>query len=130
MFQITDVRISLNPYEKTKLRAVASMTLDNVFVVKDIKVIDGRKGLFVAMPCTQITKKCRGCKSNNPVSNKFCANCGKEFKNDRRLTLVRRKEDYRDIAHPICKDCRKYIEDTIVSAYKQKNSSSHITRSA
>jgi stage V sporulation protein G len=35
---------------KNKLRAVASITLDDVFMVHDIKVIEGTKGLFVAMP--------------------------------------------------------------------------------
>lgn len=48
--QITDVRVrKLNRNEGRKL-AVASITLDNEFVVHDINVIDGDKGLFISMP--------------------------------------------------------------------------------
>ena len=47
--QITDVRIRKINVEG-KMRAVASVTFDNEFVVHDIKVIDGQNGLFVAMP--------------------------------------------------------------------------------
>ncbi|AVX19267.1 MULTISPECIES: septation regulator SpoVG [Carboxydocella] len=49
MLNITDVRIrKLSP--EGKLKAIASVTLSNVFVVHDIKVVEGQKGLFVAMP--------------------------------------------------------------------------------
>lgn len=47
--QITDVRIR-KVSDDGKMRAVASVTFDNEFVVHDIKVIDGQNGLFVAMP--------------------------------------------------------------------------------
>lgn len=47
--QITDVRVRKLTKEG-KMRAVVSVTLDNEFVVHDIKVIEGDKGLFIAMP--------------------------------------------------------------------------------
>ena len=47
--QITDIRVRKITKEG-KLRAVASITIDDEFVVHDIKVIDGEKGLFIAMP--------------------------------------------------------------------------------
>lgn len=46
---ITDVRIRLIDSEK-KMKAVASVTFDDEFVVHDIKVIEGQNGLFIAMP--------------------------------------------------------------------------------
>ncbi len=46
---ITDVRIRKVDKEG-KMKAVASITLDGEFVVHDIKIIDGEKGLFIAMP--------------------------------------------------------------------------------
>ena len=46
---ITDVRVRKITKEG-KMRAVVSITLDNVFVVHDIKVIEGEKGMFIAMP--------------------------------------------------------------------------------
>ena len=47
--QITDVRIR-KVEKEGKMRAVVSITIDNEFVVHDIKVIEGEKGLFIAMP--------------------------------------------------------------------------------
>ena len=47
--QITDVRIRKVAKEGT-MKAVVSITIDNEFVVHDIKVIEGEKGLFIAMP--------------------------------------------------------------------------------
>lgn len=46
---ITDVRVRKIDKEG-KMKAVASVTLDNEFVIHDIKVIEGDKGLFIAMP--------------------------------------------------------------------------------
>ena len=46
---ITDVRIRLIAKEG-KMKAVASITLDSEFAIHDIKIIDGEKGLFIAMP--------------------------------------------------------------------------------
>ena len=47
---ITDVRIRPVEKEDSKMKAVASITIDGEFVVHDIRVIDGNDGLFVAMP--------------------------------------------------------------------------------
>ena len=47
--QVTDVRVRKIEKEG-KMKAVVSITLDNEFVIHDIKVIEGEKGLFIAMP--------------------------------------------------------------------------------
>ena len=47
--QVTDVRVRMVSKD-SKMRAVVSVTFDNEFVVHDIKVIEGEKGLFIAMP--------------------------------------------------------------------------------
>lgn len=47
--QITDVRVR-KVTKEGKMKAVVSITLDNEFVVHDIKVIEGERGLFIAMP--------------------------------------------------------------------------------
>ena len=46
--KITDVRIRLA--DEDKLKGIASITIDECFVVHDLKIIDGKDGLFVAMP--------------------------------------------------------------------------------
>lgn len=48
--KISDVRVRLVQKEDSKLKAVASMTIDDCFVVHDIKVIEGQEGYFIAMP--------------------------------------------------------------------------------
>jgi len=52
--QITDIRIRKIEKEG-KMKAVVSITIDDEFVVHDIKVIEGEKGLFIAMPSRKAT---------------------------------------------------------------------------
>ncbi len=52
--QITDVRVR-KVTKEGKMKAIVSITLDNEFVVHDIKVIEGEKGLFIAMPSRKAT---------------------------------------------------------------------------
>lgn len=49
LMKITDVRIRKVEKER-KMKAIVSITIDNEFVIHDIKVIEGEKGLFIAMP--------------------------------------------------------------------------------
>ena len=62
--EITEVRISLRPQESKRLKAYATVTFDNSFVVRNIKVVEGNQGLFVAMPARKMKQ--------------FCARCGKK----------------------------------------------------
>ncbi len=48
--KISDIRIRLVDKEDSKLKAVASITIDDCFVVHDIKVIEGKDGFFISMP--------------------------------------------------------------------------------
>ena len=47
---ITEVRVRLDKKEEGKLKAVASVTIDDCFVVHDVKIIEGADGCFIAMP--------------------------------------------------------------------------------
>lgn len=48
--KISDVRVRIVKKDDSKLKAVASITIDECFVVHDIKVIEGSQGFFIAMP--------------------------------------------------------------------------------
>ena len=50
ILKISDVRIRFVKKEDSKLKAVASITIDDCFVVHDIKIIEGADGSFIAMP--------------------------------------------------------------------------------
>ena len=48
--KISDIRIRIVKKDDNKLKAVASLTIDDCFAVHDIKIIEGNQGLFIAMP--------------------------------------------------------------------------------
>ena len=54
--KITDVRIRFVQKQESKLKAVASITIDNCFVVHDIKIIESTDNLFIAMPSHKTTE--------------------------------------------------------------------------
>ncbi|MDD5618008.1 MAG: SpoVG family protein, partial [Candidatus Omnitrophica bacterium] len=57
--EITEVRIFLKESPDKKLKAYATVTFDNVFVVRNIKVIEGGSGLFIAMPSRRLKTSCQ-----------------------------------------------------------------------
>ncbi len=69
--EITDVRVRRISSEG-KLRAYATITFDNQFVVHNLKVIDGKSGLFVAMPSRK-TKSGEFKDVAHPISSEFRA---------------------------------------------------------
>lgn len=116
---ITEVRIKLIEDAAEKLLAFCSITLDGAFVVRDIKIIDGPNGPFVAMPSRKLTSHCHGCGFKNTLRSSFCSQCGSRIAeaalprdDDGRIRL------YADIAHPINAACREMLQSRIVSEYE------------
>ena len=70
--EITDVRIRLIEDKSERLRGFCTITLDKEFVVRDIKIIDGAKGLFVAMPSRKLADHCPKCGSRNLITILRC----------------------------------------------------------
>ena len=81
--EITDVKVI--PVDDEKLKAFVSIVFDGDFVVTDIKIIHGPKGLFVSMP----SKK-------------------------------RKDGTFKDIAHPLNNQMRQYLEEKVLSVYRQQ----------
>ena len=63
--KITEVRVI--PYESNKLKAFASITIEDAFVVDGFKIIEGDKGVFVAMPSKQ-TKEGKSINTAYPIN--------------------------------------------------------------
>ena len=82
---ITEVRIKLmeDSNENERLQAFCSVTFDNAFVVRDLKIIEGTKGSFVAMPSRKLTDRCPGCGCKNHLRARFCNQCGSKLDEDR-----------------------------------------------
>lgn len=81
--EITEIRITLRDDEK--LKAFASITLDNALVIRGLKIIEGSAGMFIAMPSRQ-----------------------------------RKDGTYQDVAHPINRETREWLESLVISAYKEE----------
>jgi len=83
LLEITEVRIS--PQSAKGLLAFVSVTFNDCFVVRGLKIIEGMDGRFVAMP-------------------------------------ARKKKDdtFQDIAHPICREFRAYLERVVLEEYRNK----------
>ena len=118
--EITEVRIIRKNSKDGKLKAFATITFDNQFVVRDLKIIDGKKGLFVAMPSKKIYESCPKCGKKNPIRNNFCGKCGIRL-NPKRMD---KREEHRDIAHPINSQTREYIQNAVIGEYKKSLESS------
>jgi len=72
--EITEVRVFLKEGQDKKLKAYATVTFDHVFVVRDIKVIDGKGHVFIAMPSKKLRFVCLKCSFKNEVESRiaFC----------------------------------------------------------
>ena len=115
---ITEVRIKLVEENNERLMAFCSITLDNAFVIRDLKIIEGTRGLFVAMPSRKLTDRCPRCGSKNHLRSRFCNNCGSHLDESR----APRDHDGRaklhaDIAHPINSMCREIMQQAIVKSF-------------
>jgi stage V sporulation protein G len=119
--EITEVRVKLVANKDDRLKGFCSMTLDNDFVVRDIKVIEGTNGLFVAMPSRKMSDHCTHCGGKNHLRSKYCNNCGGKLCEDRaKQDAQGRMKLHADIAHPINADCRKRLQATIVEAFEEE----------
>lgn len=119
--KITEIRIKLLLSARDKLRAFASLTLDDTLVVRDIKIIEGQKGLFVAMPSRKLCDRCAACAAKNHIRARFCNECGARLADDRgELDERRRPRLYADIAHPISQEARDFVQSSVLKAYAEE----------
>ena len=123
--KITEVRVKLVANKDDRLKAFCSMTVDNEFVVRDIKVIEGTSGYFVAMPSRKMSDHCEKCGGKNHLRARFCNNCGASLPDNRaKKDFKGRMKLHADIAHPINAKCRRRIQDRVVEAFKKENEKS------
>jgi len=116
---ITEVRISLRPDGGSrKLKAYATVTFDSCFVVRDMRIIEGKKGLFVAMPSRKVRVACTSCGHRNPTRSRYCNECGSDISSVATPVPEEGSEpEHRDVAHPIKQEMRSYLEREVLSAY-------------
>ena len=95
--------------------------MDNEFVVRDIKVIEGVNGLFVAMPSRKMSDHCEKCGGKNHLRAKYCNNCGAKLLEERaNKDAMGRMKLHADIAHPINAECRQKIQEKVSDAFREE----------
>lgn len=119
--EITEVRIKLMDEPGERLKAFCSITFDDCFVVRDLKIIEGANGPFVAMPSRKLTARCPNCRTKNHLRAQYCNQCGIRLKEP----PIERDEEgraklYADIAHPINSQCREMIQARVIAAYEEE----------
>ena len=121
--RLTEIKIHLCPANAGRLKAFCSITFDQMLVVRDIKLIDGEGGLFLAMPSRKLTDLCPRCHEKNHLRAKFCNECGSTL-DDRRHTNYRLGPDrlklHADIAHPVNARARDDIHRQVIDAYERE----------
>ena len=147
--QVTNIRIKLCQPQSGRLKAFCALTFDHTFVVRDIKLIEGHDGVFLAMPSRKVTDHCGRCGDKNHLRARYCNNCGGRLDENR---MARQQHDqnrdhhrkqqhsqhlgevesysqpagngrvklHADIAHPISANCRQAIEDQVMAAFAQE----------
>ena len=117
---ITEVRIKLMDSSEDRLRAFCSITLDHAFVVRDLKIIEGSNGPFVAMPSRKMTARCGRCGSKNHMRSNYCNQCGKRLRGAQDLQDIEGASNklYADIAHPVNQACRDLIQHAVIREYR------------
>jgi stage V sporulation protein G len=119
--EITEVRIKLMEEPGERLKAFCSITFDDCFVVRDLKIIEGANGPFVAMPSRKLTAHCGNCRSKNHLRAAYCNQCGTRLKETQTLRDEEgRAKLYADIAHPINTSCREMIQQRVVTAFEEE----------
>ena len=139
--EITEVRVALResltpsgaaearPGER-RLKGYATVTFDRCFVVRNIKIIDGKNGLFVAMPSQKPKVVCTRCHAKVDAGGRCCVQCGAplsrpaepphgaETRTGSESGEGTETQTHRDIAHPITVEFRQYLEEKVLAAYE------------
>jgi stage V sporulation protein G len=123
--EITEVRVKLMEEQGERLKAFCSITFDDAFVVRDLKIIEGSNGPFVAMPSRKLTAHCSQCGCKNHLRANYCNQCGARQKEPATLKDEEgRAKLYADIAHPINSLCREMIQQRVIAAYEEEKAHS------
>ncbi len=118
--EISEVRVKLVNNSQERLKAFCSITLENDFVIRDLKVIEGTNGTFVAMPSRKLSDRCPGCSYKNHLRAHYCNECGKALDDARSDRAAKRSKLHADIAHPINAACRERVQDIVIKAFEEE----------
>ena len=115
--KISEIRIKLMEGSEDRLRAFCSITIDDCFVIRDLKIIDGTSGPFVAMPSRKLTGHCSRCHHKNHLRSAYCNHCGLKLNWHQDNANDSPQKLYADVAHPINSECRERIQSAVIEEF-------------
>ncbi|MDB4679234.1 septation protein SpoVG family protein [Rhodopirellula sp.] len=118
--EITEIRIKLMDETEDRLRAFCSLTINDAFVIRDLKIIDGSSGTFVAMPSRKLTHNCHRCRYKNQLRANYCNHCGTKQRPDGNSGQGAPKKLYADVAHPINSECRDKLQNAVLAEFESE----------
>ena len=115
-----------------RLKAYATLTFDNCFVVRNIKIIEGKNGLFVAMPSRKPKAVCPSCGFKGEIGGRYCIQCGSPIPRQERApdSELTEGQTHRDIAHPITAEFRQYLQQKVLEVYDTERAKGQAVGSA
>jgi len=117
--QLTDCRVHLcDPVGR--LKAFCCLTFDDSFVIRDVKLIEGDDGLFLAMPARKLCDHCPRCNDKNHLRARYCNHCGHRLNENRHGGPRQRIKLHADVAHPIHAQLRATLEADVLDAYRRE----------
>lgn len=118
---ITEIRVKLTEDPRNKLKAYCSVTIDDALVIRDLKIIEGSRGPFVAMPSRKLADHCQRCGHKNHLRAAYCNQCGGSLDPDRAQRDARgRARLHADLAHPINSTTRIELHKAVIRAYAEE----------
>lgn len=119
--EITEVRVALAGGEAAdggEVLAFASIAIDGAFVIRNIRVVDGPRGVHLAMPNRRLSDCCGRCRSRNHLTARYCNHCGGRLDEGRAFADGDgRARLHLDVAHPITPGARAMVEAAVMRAY-------------
>jgi DNA-binding cell septation regulator SpoVG len=126
---ISEVVVRLNDPNDKKILAYVSLTLNGAYCVSDLKIVNGNKGVFVAMPSRRSTEPCEKCGAEISLEAYYCCRCGHDLgamKEGIRRHVSRRDgipksevrlTTYADIFYPIYPAARHVIHEAVMAEW-------------
>jgi stage V sporulation protein G len=110
---ITEVGLKPVEQPEDRLLSFCSITILDKIVIRDLKIIEGNNGLFVAMPSRRLTFHCHKCHAKNHLRANFCNHCGTRFSKS-----PEREKLYSDVAHPINRKAREEVNEAVLGEFE------------
>lgn len=128
--EITDVQIDIpTGYyapddSRSNLLACYTLIMDDELALHCVKLIQGERGPFVAMPAEKKQDHCPRCHSKNHCQANFCSNCGLPLDKERYLKIQPNSKGqiklYNDIVHPLTVDLRQYLLEECLDVFDEE----------